>query len=71
MIITEGKEINEIDFTEEFDKLTKQLSKELNLWNDEQCKHHAIMKARKISALSLRGMAEILINCANKALENS
>lgn len=66
----EESKLNEIEFTEDFNELSDILTKVLNTWNDVQCRNHAIIKADRIAALKLKGMAETLINCADKALEN-
>lgn len=68
MVINPG--VTSIDFTDEFNAVADSLTAELNSWNDAQCRHNAIIKADRRAAFKLKAMAEMLINCANKALEN-
>lgn len=63
--------LNEIEFTEDFNELADILARVLNTWNDVQCRNTAIIKADKTAALKLKAMAEILINCSDKAIENN
>ena len=62
--------LNEIVLTESFEDITNALVFVLNSWNDEQCRNEAEIVSTKESALRLKAMAETLINCADKALEN-
>lgn len=62
---------NEVVLTESFEDLANTLSQVLNVWNDTQCRNDAIIVSTKESALKVKAMAETLISCADKALENT
>lgn len=62
--------MNEVVLTESFEDVADVLSIVLNAWNDTQCRNDAVITSTKESALKVRAMAETIISCANKALEN-
>ena len=61
---------NEVVLTESFEDVSNMLAAVLNVWNETQCRNDAVIVSTKESALRVRAMAETVISCADKALEN-
>ena len=69
--IIEDGEFSYLDLTMEFDELAQAMYTVLKKWDEVQKRHLAMLTADADKAKTLKAMAETMVTCCDRALDNS